>query len=171
MRIACGWRVEYVPRWIEDIRAGTTFIWLIHVIADEHNKGSASDSGRRFPPHKAVGMVGIHLTHPHDPTIADFANSCRVEISMLFVYPAHGGMGIGTEAIYEMERRAASLGAEFVTINTRAYESNGDRHANLVRYERMGYTVYKEPEPIYAQWHGPGIEGLATFLEKRVSRH
>jgi len=119
-------------------------------------------------PPAAVGMVCLLLHNPEDPSLASFSNSGRVEITSLFVFSAYRPLGVALAVLRAMERRAAQMGALYVTISTPAIDRS------LLRYLSMGYQEYKSRAVVYSQAEVQSA-GLAleyttgAFLEKRVS--
>ncbi|PVG02680.1 hypothetical protein CPB86DRAFT_696466 [Serendipita vermifera] len=172
MRVACGWYLDRVPRWIHEIASNKRFLWFIHFgTINPHTGNIVAQS-------PAIGMISLYLDNPDDPTLASFAITSRVEITSLFartlsqsraiVYASYRHLGIGATAIREMERRAKAFGATHTTFNTMAV----DRHLRVFK-EELGYREYKARKPSYsvadivgAGW--PSNYSVAAFLEKEV---
>lgn len=162
MRVACGWYLDRVPRWIHEIASNKRFLWFIHFgTINPHTGNIVAQS-------PAIGMISLYLDNPDDPTLASFAITSRVEITSLFVYASYRHLGIGATAIREMERRAKAFGATHTTFNTMAV----DRHLRVFK-EELGYREYKARKPSYsvadivgAGW--PSNYSVAAFLEKEI---
>jgi GNAT superfamily N-acetyltransferase len=182
-RVACGWYLDRVPRWIHEIASNKRFLWFIHFgTMNPHTGNIVAQS-------PAIGMISLYLDNPDDPTLASFALTSRVEITSLFartpflhvklpyrrlltnilqVYASYRHLGIGATAIREMERRAKAFGATHTTFNTMAV----DRHLRVFK-EELGYREYKARKPSYsvadivgAGW--PSNYSVAAFLEKEL---
>ncbi|KAG8808816.1 hypothetical protein FRC18_004838 [Serendipita sp. 400] len=164
MRVACGWYLDRVPRWIQEVATNKRFLWFIHFGAPTYSPGGPVIT----PQGPAVGMISLYLENPEDPSLASYSTTSRVEITSLFIYASYRHLGIGSAAIKEMERRAKTFGATHTTFNTMAME----RHLRLFK-EELGYREYKPRSQMYSVSDvvGAGLPeqySVAAFLEKAL---
>lgn len=162
MRVACGWYLDRVPRWIDEVATNKRFLWFIHFGVIHPTTGNLVGQS------PAIGMISLYLDNPEDPSLASYSLTSRVEITSLFVYASYRHLGIGMAAIKEMERRAQTFGASHTTFNTMAVE----RHLRVFK-EELGYREYKARTATYSVSDviGAGFPPnyhIAAFLEKAL---
>ncbi|CAG7845981.1 SubName: Full=Uncharacterized protein {ECO:0000313/EMBL:CCA69271.1} [Serendipita indica DSM 11827] len=164
MRVACGWYLDRIPRWLEEVATNRRFLWFIHFGTSAYTPGGMNI----VPQSPPIGMISLYLENPDDPTLACFSLTSRVEITSLFVYASYRHLGVGAAAIQEMERRAKSFGATHTTFNTMATE----RHLRV--FKDLGYHEFKPRSPLtysVADVVGVGMPAsscVAAFLEKAL---
>ncbi|KAG8751704.1 hypothetical protein FRC14_007668 [Serendipita sp. 396] len=155
MRTSCGMYADRIPRWSQEVMQDKRRMYFIYLSDPIYTPNAVP-----------IGMVSLLLYNCDDPTLASYANTGRVEVSSLFVYQAYRHLGVGLSAMLEMERRAADIGALFITLNTMATPKN------LHLYSQLGYREFK---PRLASGYSaqdimgsgvPTTESAACFMEK-----
>lgn len=156
MRTSCGLYADRIPRWSQEVAQGLRKMYFIYL------------SDPISAPSPPVGMISLNLYNSDDTSLASYSATGRVEVSSLFVYQAYRHLGVGLSAMIEMERRAADIGAVFITLNTMATPKN------LLVYSQLGYREFK---PRYSAAYSPqdilgsgvaSAESAACFMEKRL---
>lgn len=121
-----------------------------------------------MPSAAPIGMISLNLYNTDDISLASFSTTGRVEVSSLFVYQAYRHLSVGLSAMMEMERRAAEIGAYFITLNSMATPRN------IQLYTQLGYREFKPRcGSSYSSQDilGSGVatpESMACFMEKRL---
>jgi GNAT superfamily N-acetyltransferase len=155
MRTSCGLYADRIPRWSQEVSQDRRRMYFIYL--------TDPFSGAPAVP---IGMISLNLYNTDDPSLACYSTTGRVEVSSLFVYQAYRHLGVGLSAMMEMERRAAQIGALYITLNTMATPKN------LQLYSQLGYREFKPRcSSCYSSQDilGTGAataESAACFMEK-----
>lgn len=174
MRISAGLGVEQVDAWSEDLGRRRCCIFFIYlqdpvVITATPQFSPFGPTGAvimvpmlaNIPP---IGMISLSLTNAHDPTLASFATTGRIEITALWVYSAYRHLQVGPLAVLEMERRALSIGARALTLQTPATMQS------LAVYNQLGYREFKARSEGYARTDSMiwTVNVASAYLEKVI---
>ncbi|GAA5974900.1 hypothetical protein JCM21900_002944 [Sporobolomyces salmonicolor] len=177
-RILCGWGVESVEIWREQVRRGVKGLFWVFPAEGKHAEGHFRPlPGREAlnadadklgpsspdPSFRPIGHVSLDWEdYQHDDSLAN-RDEGVCTLASFYILASQQGLGLGTVVMKELEALAVKLGARAITLNTvdgeeavkpEFWEKQGIRYSpklrvNEVWYKRLGYVVYKRGVPRY----------------------
>ncbi|KAK4698748.1 hypothetical protein P7C70_g7523, partial [Phenoliferia sp. Uapishka_3] len=188
-RVLCGWGLEHVPVWRDEVRRGDKgLFWIFpkpgfedkYPVPDDEplNLEDGQGPAHPDPSFRPLGHISLDWTdYMNDNSLAN-RDEGLLTLATFFILVSQHGRGLGNAAMDEAEALAASpvFAAKFLTLNTMLGKNtasqewnervgikyNPGARVNQNWYRKRGYVEYKE-EPRY-HFTNPGT-GVSQVLE------
>jgi len=173
-RVLCGWGLQNVETWRDQVRRGVKNLYWIFPTdraswttpaVEPINHTAEPGPPPPDPSFQPIGHVSVDWEDydPNEATLCDRANGVCT-LASFFILVSQQGKGLGSLVMKEMEAMAVvDLDAKAITLNTVDgefasqpwwWEQQGLPYSSKTRnnedwYKRLGYTPYKRAVPRY----------------------
>ncbi|GAA5969143.1 hypothetical protein JCM11641_007483 [Rhodosporidiobolus odoratus] len=197
-RVLCGWQVEDVELWRDQVRRGVRNLYWIFPSSlstapplpeDEYLPYGSKEYGPRpaDPAFRPTGHVALDWEDAKGEESLASKEKGVITLATFFILASQQGKGLGTAVMQEMETLAASpeLGARAITLNTldgnfasdpawwarMGVTFSAELRNNERWYERYEYTAYRRAVPRYPAKTVDGEDILleSVFMRKELA--
>lgn len=198
-RILCGWAVDMIETWRAQARRKVKGLyWIVpaetsaaktrlRCLPERENFNRTDGLGppAPHPDFRPLGHASLDWEdYDGDQSLAD-RETGTITIATFYILASQQGLGLGNIVMKALERKAVTLGARQVTLNTLCGIAGQTRELwasigveydptttrlNEFWYERLGYVAYKR-EPRYKEKapNGEIVKLQAVFMRKTLA--